>query len=188
MLKLELFQNAYGILNKITPLQFDCGKLCNQACCDSADEDAGMYLFPGEELMYKEKPGWLRIEQSAFTYGDEKPVLIAICTGQCDRELRPLACRIFPLTPYLGHNGVVNIKMDPRAVPVCPLANPYTAKGLDKGFALAVNEVFKILAEDKEIYEYIFSLSRLIDEQESLFLRFNDRRSKIIRRRNIRRR
>lgn len=175
MLKHELFQKAYEMLDKITPLQYDCGKLCNRACCDSADEDAGMYLFPGEELMYIEKPAWLRIKQSAFTYDDEKPALIAICTGQCDRELRPLACRIFPLTPYMRHNGVVKIKIDPRAVPMCPLAKLNAGEDFDKEFLLAVNDVFKMISKDKEIHSYIYSLSRLIDEQEELFLRFTGR-------------
>ncbi|WHH59847.1 hypothetical protein [Petroclostridium sp. X23] len=166
MLKRELYQKAYSILEQLTPLQTDCGELCNQACCDSDDEDAGMYLFPGEELMYIEKPDWLRIEESAFTYGnEEKPALIAMCTQRCDRELRPLSCRIFPLTPYIGHDGVINIKIDPRAVPMCPLAKPYADKSLDKEFILAVTEVYKILGRDKEIYSFIFDLSRLIDEQ-----------------------
>jgi|LSQX01.1.fsa_nt_gb hypothetical protein len=169
MLKYELFEKAYSMLDILTPLKSDCGELCNHACCVSDDEDAGMYLFPGKEVMYAEKPNWLRIEETAFTYGkEEKPALIAICTELCVRKLRPLACRIFPLTPYIGHNGVVNIKIDPRAVPMCPLAKPYGAKRMDKDFMLAVNDAFKILTQDKEIYSFVFDLSRLIDEQESI--------------------
>jgi len=163
--KRELYQKAYSILNKLTPQQSDCGELCNQACCDSEDEDAGMYLFPGEELMYINKPDWLRIEESAFTYDNGKPALIAICTERCDRKFRPLACRIFPLTPYIGDNGVINIKIDPRAVAMCPLAKPDAAESLDKEFLFAVGDVFNILAKDTEIYSFIFELSRLIDEQ-----------------------
>lgn len=188
MLKHELYEKAYEILENITPLKYDCGKLCNGACCDSADEDAGMYLFPGEESMYTEKPDWLRIEQSDFTYGEENKALIAICKGQCDRKLRPLACRIFPLTPYIGHDVVLEIKKDPRAVPVCPLAVPYADKDIDKGFIHAVNDAFEILAKDEEIHSFIYSLSRLIDEHESLFLLFTTGQRKKRRRRAIRRR
>lgn len=187
LLKRELYENAYEILDKVTPLQYDCGKLCNRACCDSDDEDAGMYLFPGEESMYEKKPDWLRIEQTAFTYGSQKPVLIAICRGQCDRRLRPLACRIFPLTPYIGHKVVFKIKVDPRSVSVCPLARPYEAKDMDRGFLLAVNDVFKMLAEDEEIYSFIYSLSRLIDEQENIIRLLTGQRKRR-HRRNIRRR
>lgn len=168
MEKREFYEKAYSILDRLTPLRSDCGELCNQACCDSADEDAGMYLFPREELMYIKKPDWLRIEDSEFTYGnDETPALIAMCTQRCDREFRPLACRIFPLTPYIEHNGVMSIKIDPRAVPMCPLAKTYADEKLDQEFILAVKDVFKILVKDKEIYSFIFNLSRLIDEQES---------------------
>jgi hypothetical protein len=63
------------------------------------------------------------------------------------------------------------------------LAKPYAAKDMDKGFLLAVNDVFKILAEDKEIYPFVYSLSRLIDEYESLFLLFTAAQGKKKRRR-----
>jgi len=173
MLKRELFEKAYDMLEQLTPLHTDCGNLCSRACCDSADEDAGMYLFPGEELMYAEKPDWLRIQESSFIYGkEEKPALIAICTKQCERRLRPLACRIFPLTPYIGSNGIVNIKTDPRAVSICPLAKPHAANRLNKDFVLSVHDVFKMLVQDIDISSFIFDLSRLIDEYENLLLRF----------------
>jgi len=189
VLKRELFEKAYRMLEQLTPLKSDCGELCNRACCDSEDEDAGMYLFPGEEFMYTEKPNWLRIEESAFTYGkEEKPAFIAICTEPCERKLRPLACRIFPLTPYIGNNGVLTVKIDPRAIPMCPLAKPYAAKRLNKDFVLAVEDVFNMLAQDREIYSFIFDLSRLIDEQESLLFRLTRRPRLQRRNRDIRRR
>ena len=168
MIKRELYEKVYAILDKVTPLQSDCGALCGKACCDSPNEDAGMYLFPGEEVMFSENPSWLKIELSDFTYGNNKPVLIAICTDQCQRELRPLACRIFPLTPYMTHNGAMSIKIDPRAVPMCPLAKQFTTDTLDEGFVAAVVRVFRLLAKEKEIQSFVLGISRLIDEQERL--------------------
>ena len=146
-----------------------------QGCCHSPDEDAGMYLFPGEEAMFSDLPPWLKIELSDFTYGNNKPVLIAICSDKCQRELRPLACRIFPLTPYMSHNGVMSIKIDPRAIPICPLAKQAT---LDDAFVSAVARVFKLLAKEKEIQSFVLAVSRLIDEESFLIFLFLNKRRK----------
>ena len=174
MTKRELYEKAYDMLDKITPLRSDCGELCSRACCDSSDEEAGMYLFPGEEVMYSRVPDWLRIRESSFTCSGGKPVLVAICNKQCERTLRPLSCRIFPLTPYIGSNGVLKVKIDPRAVPICPLAKSYMSGRLrlHKEFIHAVEDVFKLLAEDEEIVAYIKDLSGLIDEYESIVISF----------------
>lgn len=168
MSKYDLYKKAYDILSDTTPLQWDCGRLCNRACCNSEDKDAGMYLYPGEEVMYSDTPDWLRIQQSAFKYDNTKPALIAICSGQCERSLRPLACRVFPLTPYIGQDGVLIVKTDPRAVPGCPLAVADSNRKLNDEFIKAVEQVFKLLAADEEIKSYICDLSRLIDEHESI--------------------
>ena len=104
MQKTQLYRQAYDILAYTTPLYGDCGELCGAACCDCGDHEAGMYLFPGEEVMYKFAPEWLKLEQSDFEYASGCYATIAICNGTCDRDLRPLACRIFPLTPYFEAN------------------------------------------------------------------------------------
>lgn len=175
--KRELYEKAYRLLEQLTPIKTDCGELCNKACCDSNDVDAGMYLFPGEEVMYRCEPSWLNIEKSDFTYGKEKPVKIAICTEPCERKLRPLACRIFPLTPYIESNGNMIIKIDPRSAVLCPLARKNAVQKLDEEFIDTVVRVFKFLARDKDIRAYIFSLSQLIDEEVKFLQRFlqNDR-------------
>lgn len=175
MTKYELYKKAYNMLDKITPLHTDCGRLCNRACCDTADEEAGMYLYPGEEVMYEHLPEWLRIEESAFNYVDSKNALVAICNGQCDRELRPLSCRVFPLVPYIKQNGVMIIKVDPRARPMCPLAKSNLSRGLNSEFIKTVDDVFKLLSEDDEIKVFITSLSKTIDEYESIINSFTGR-------------
>ena len=168
MTKRELYEKVYDILDKVTPLKSACGALCDKACCKSPDDDAGMYLFPGEEVMYPDVPSWLKIEPSDFTYGNNEPVLIAICSDACQRELRPLACRIFPLTPYMNRNGVLDLRIDPRAVPMCPLARQPVSYPLDEDFVDAVSKAFRLLAKDKEILSFISAVSGLIDEQERL--------------------
>ena len=88
---------ARALIGERTPLRSDCGQLCGAACCQP-DEDGqgGMYLFPGEEALL---PG---------AGGDFAPIYT--CDGRCAREERPLACRIFPITPLRFHHlprGVV---------------------------------------------------------------------------------
>lgn len=172
MTKRELYQKAYRLLDELTPIKTDCGELCNKACCDSNDVDAGMYLFPGEEVMYRPVPPWLKIEKSDFTYGRNKPVNIAICTEPCERSLRPLACRIFPLTPYIEDDGNMIIKIDPRSAVLCPLARKNADYKLDEEFIDTVVRVFRFLARDKDIRAYILSLSQLIDEEEEYLRSF----------------
>ena len=71
----------------LTPLAFDCGRLCGSHCCQGG-ADAGMRLFPGETA------------DSGFTVRDTADGgRLLLCGGHCDRRVRPLACRIFPLFP-----------------------------------------------------------------------------------------
>lgn len=188
MTKRELYEKVYGMLDDITPLRTDCGELCSRACCASSEDESGMYLFPGEEEMYTDRPSWLRIEKSAFTFGNGKPVHIAICNENCQRFLRPLACRIFPLTPYIDRNKSLIIKADSRAVPLCPLARETSTQQLDENFIRTVANAFRILIKDNEIRSFILSLSRLMDEQEDFILRMTGNQSRKKRSRATRRR
>ena len=43
---------ARNLLETLTPLKTDCGRLCQGACCQG-DEQTGMLLFPGEEAFYE---------------------------------------------------------------------------------------------------------------------------------------
>lgn len=128
---------ARELLKDITPLKGDCGRYCGGACCQS-DEDGqgGMLLFPGEETFYRDLP-------SGFSLSRDDGVLpglkILACEGDCEREDRPLACRLFPLLPT--RSGCV---MDRRGWAVCPLMESGKA-GLRKEFVEAVCRAGKIL-------------------------------------------
>ncbi len=131
----QRIEAARRMIGDLTPLPHDCGELCGAACCrPDEDGDGGMYLFPGE--------AWAERTLD----GDFAP--IAVCEGRCERESRPLACRIFPLTPVLT-DGVWKVRMDARARAMCPLA-PSGAKGLQKAFARAVVKAIRLIAEDPE--------------------------------------
>ena len=163
----QIYREAYRLLDHVTPLgKVDCGVLCNKSCCaDHGREDAGMYLFPGEESIYIGKPDWLRIDASAFTYGDDAAhAPIAMCSGRCDRHLRPLSCRIFPLVPYLAKNARMTLIADPRAKSMCPLARAFGPDELDVRFTETVGYVMRVLCRFPAVRAFLEAQSELLDE------------------------
>lgn len=164
MAKIEIYRQAYDILENVTPLRLDCGKLCNKACCqDPEGEEAGMYLFPGEESIYSPQPDWLTIKKVHWTVNPHRKVYLATCSGACDRSIRPLSCRIFPLTPYIGSSDILQIKMDIRAKPICPLAQQ-GRKALNIDFIQKVRKAIQILIKDPDIKDFVRELSSILDD------------------------
>ena len=144
-------------LKSVTPLKKDCGRVCGAACCRSPEgEETGMLLFPGEEELYAGKDGW--------TIRDTAAGPMVICPGECDREERPLACRMFPLLPLTGADGEIRAVTDLRAKAVCPLARQGRS-AMDPAFTEAVREAGRLLAGEEEQAAF---LSRLKEEQEEL--------------------
>jgi len=159
------YQKLYGILDKASPLNFDCGRLCGAACCQVSPELPGMYLFPGEELLLRGQPGFTLSAAMLPGYGSAR---LLSCAGTCDRGLRPLSCRIFPLAPKVA-GGIVRARPDPRGRPVCPLCRqPVSA--LSGGFVKAVEAVFLALIEEPEMAGFLMALSNTIDEYGKPFL------------------
>ena len=79
-------------LKNVTPLKRDCGRVCGAACCRPLEgEETGMLLFPGETEAYAGREGW-KIRHTAR--GD-----MVVCPGRCDRDDRPLSCRLFRCCP-----------------------------------------------------------------------------------------
>ena len=138
----DVLPRAYAAIGEKTPMLFDCGQLCGAVCC-RPDEDGqgGVYLFPGERALL-EDCGWARVFSAEFA-----PVML--CDGRCDRERRPLGCRIFPLTPVCGENGKWTVRMDVRARAMCPLA-AHGVRGLDPEFVRAARKALRIIAGDPE--------------------------------------
>lgn len=154
----SFYTEIYRLTDNVTPLPIDCGQLCNCSCC-KGDEDMGMYLFPGERVMYEKLPSWAKISKCGIVLGGEKVDFIS-CAGSCDRSLRPLACRIFPLFPFIDIDGSLKIIMDPRGKGICPLAKALDIKELDKRFVNTVEYISKIMIKNSLLYSYLFELSR----------------------------
>ncbi|MBQ4087681.1 MAG: hypothetical protein IJC78_05480 [Clostridia bacterium] len=161
----EIYKSIYRYWDDTTPLYGDCGKLCGKACCESdeTDEDeTGMYLFPGEEKLFKEDKNF-RVVSSDFSYGDGKIADIAICKGPCQRDLRPLSCRIFPLIPYYK-NGKLTVIQDPRAKHMCPLAQKKALSYLDPAFIRKTEQTFRLLLRFSEVRSFLMGLTEILDD------------------------
>jgi len=161
-----IYLQIYKLFDDVTPIKADCGKLCDARCCKG--EDSGMYLFPGEEKAIRLlNPDWASIEKSEFTYSykaKRKSVPILFCNGECDRYQRPLACRIFPLTPYINDSGKLDIIVDPRAKSICPLAKALDGEEFDAKFLANVKKTFNLLVKNSEIKEFLLEYSKYLDE------------------------
>jgi len=96
-------------LKTLTPLKTDCGRLCAGACCQG-DEQTGMLLFPGEEALY-EGCTFGRVIDGEFSLGGAQAKLF-VCCGTCDRDNRPLACRLFPLFLTFKEDGSTKLRID----------------------------------------------------------------------------
>ena len=151
----EAVLRARALIENVTPLKSDCGRVCGAACC-APDEDGqgGMLLFPGEEALYSVLP-------EGFSLKEDHSVLpgmtLLTCSGQCDRTNRPLACRLFPLTPVLKEDGRIALRMDPRAFSCCPLAEN-GPRALDPAFIDAAREAARELCQSDENKAYLTAL------------------------------
>ena len=162
----EIYKSIYNFYGNTTPLTVDCGKLCDGACCKSDEnEETGMYLFPGEEVLFYNNPDF-KIIDSEFFYS-EKCAKILICSGSCKREQRPLSCRIFPIIPYIKNNDFELI-FDPRAKSVCPLLSLPDFSGLDADFIKKTKKVVRLLIKFRETRLFLEGLSDILDD----FLKF----------------
>ena len=95
------------------------------------DQDYGMELYPGEELILAEELKDRRWLDWRFLDGREyhlpaswdasAGVYFVGCKSPCPRERRPLQCRLFPYKPVLKPGGKVGLILDKGAPNYCPL-------------------------------------------------------------------
>lgn len=147
---------ARALLDTLTPLTTDCGRLCGGACC-KGDAGTGMLLFPGEDALYA-GCAFGRVIPADFALGGH-PAMLFICEGRCPRAQRPLACRLFPLFLAFTKGGGTRVRMDTRAASVCPLYG-YGTAGLSEAFVAAAREAYDALLEDEACQAYLHDLYR----------------------------
>ena len=166
-----LYLQLYRLFDENTPLTIDCGGLCDAACCKG--DNSGMFLFPGEEKVFEIlKPKGFRIDMSDLTYsynGKNYKTPILFCDGNCDRYVRPLSCRIFPLTPIINENNKIEIITDPRAKSICPLAKTLYLDEYDADFVKSVKKAFVLLSKNKRVYAFLQEYTKYINEFKRFF-------------------
>lgn len=135
----------YDAIGPFTPLTYDCGALCGGACCKGGD-DMGMYLFPHEEEA---------LDLSAYRVVESEMGKMVVCNGKCDRENRPLACRIFPFFPILREDGRIEVLPDPGANRLCPMLQNIDVIRFDKAFLRSVRRAGRLLSVDDHCRAYL---------------------------------
>lgn len=170
MIKLVDWKRVYKLLNDVTPLSVDCGKLCGAICCAEWEKGVGMYLLPGEENMFDRNEEWLtwqehNTEDYEFCPSWRSPVYFVCCRGVCPRERRPFACRTFPVTPYLSPDGTLELRLEGAAIPVCPLVRGGDINLLDRRFLARARLAWEELLKDPLIRDHVEWESRILDRQ-----------------------
>ncbi len=155
--KTNLIKKSYELLDRVTPLVYDCGKLCSGRCC-KGDENTGMWLFPYEEELLKDIEGF-EIKECNGNFGYK----MIVCGGLCDRKTRPLACRIYPYFPMITENGY-DTRADIRGITCCPIL--YSNIKSDYSFIRQVRKVARLFDRDDTLREYVNSINSLLDEIE----------------------
>ena len=153
----KALREAYALLEKTTPLgRTDCGLACGAVCCTDACGDS-MELFPFEKELLEGAEGF------EITDG-EVPLLR--CSGRCERDKRPLACRIYPLFPLVvtddEGNDKIRVIYDPRSTAACPLSSQRVR--LDRRFVRAVRRAGRYLLTDAESASYLRKTSEYLKE------------------------
>jgi hypothetical protein len=159
MVSSEFYLKAYRELEHCTPLRYDCGRLCDRACCRGED---GMWLFPGEEKLFWVEIGFAIEPLKGRRLSDGREIFWLTCQGKCRRELRPLACRIFPLAPFLRRGELVTVDIDPRAHGLCPLAQGQ--QKMQPEFSRTVGRVCRELAREPEIRDFLRVWTREMED------------------------
>lgn len=184
----EKYDEIYKLLDKVSPVDFDCGKLCGAICCscdskpgkEDDDEfgsaaasdnefDMGIYLMPGEGTYIKSKGGkddfmWTKENPQDYDFPKswKAPLTFIRCKTPptCRRHLRPIQCRTFPLAPHIDENGDLRLICNAWELPYeCPLISENML--LNGEFADAAYEAWKMLIEDPAILDFVIIDSNL---------------------------
>ena len=178
------YKAIYRLLDRVSPIDSDCGLLCGAACCtcggdsdhpDGLDFDLGIYLLPGEEKLFTGKEDWLRwsteyAEDYDFPDSWFGKVHFIRCKTppHCPRSMRPLQCRFFPLAPHLSSDGKLHLVVFPGDLPyTCPIIKEQIP--LEDRFIKATYTVWNRLIQDPLIYDLVKLDS---SERDSISLKY----------------
>ena len=164
MLSIDAYKEIYTILDSAGPLSYDCGRLCDSACCNDSSfdgEDSYIYLLPGEKEYLDAVGSNITVERQKRAEHDlprswGEYVFIARCPGKksCDRSIRPVQCRTFPLYPYITDKGVLEMTLCYMDLPYsCPFVEGKETVSAD--FWRATLKAWNMLIEDAAIRDLV---------------------------------
>ncbi|MBQ7400048.1 MAG: hypothetical protein IJW06_06300 [Clostridia bacterium] len=158
--KYALLRRAYTLLENSTPLKYDCGKLCEGACCRAdtirAESDAGMMLLPYEDVLIG--------GCEEFEIKDTSDGKILTCSGTCERIFRPFMCRIFPYYARIDEEtGRISLRVDPRAANICPIATKKKRTRHSVYFHRNALRAVRILMHDEDFKKELIKTSNFCD-------------------------
>ena len=167
-------EEIYEKLDEVSPLDCDCGRLCESLCCtynsdDYSNEDLTIYLLPGEEKFHK-KEDLIKVEakELGYPFSWKNGVYLFRCLTppKCKREIRPIQCRSYPLIPHISKNGEFHLIFDESEYPYeCPLIHENLK--LNEDFIKVTCECWKELLENKLIRDLIEMDSRKKDNRKA---------------------
>ena len=158
-------QKIYQRLDEVTPVNFDCGKLCGEVCCvydadETHTEELVLYLLPGEELMYEDSPDfelyYMDSSEIRYPHSWKDNIYLVKCKNppRCDRSIRPIQCRTFPLVPHISKNGEFHLVLDETEFPYeCPIIRDHIK--LNEDFINVTYEIWKMLISNPLVYDLV---------------------------------
>lgn len=159
------YRAIYRLLNRVSPVPFDCGQICGAACCTAAelDDELGILLLPGEDKIHDRNADWmtwntLSTQEYEFPRSWRGNAYFVRCKTppHCLREMRPIQCRTFPLMPVINENGELELIFNDTELPYCcPMIEEETE--LDPRFVQATYTVWKHLIRDPLIYDLVLA-------------------------------
>lgn len=172
----ENIKKIYKRLDQVSPVDFDCGKLCGEVCCvydaeDYHNEDLALYLLPGEELMYEDSDSFelYYVDSSEIRYPRSRKgrIYLVRCTNppKCDRSIRPIQCRTFPLIPHLNKKGELHLIFDESEFPYkCPIIHDHIK--LNDDFIKVTYETWSVLIKNPLVFDLVDMDSRIRDNRK----------------------
>ena len=175
----KTIQRIYQRLDEVTPVDFDCGKLCGEVCCvydadETHAEELVLYLLPGEELMYEDSHDFelYYMDSSDIRYPhswkDNRYLVKCKNPPRCDRSIRPIQCRTFPLVPHISKNGEFHLVLDETEFPYeCPIIRDHIK--LNDDFINVTYEIWKMLISNPLVYDLVDMDSKDRDRRTSKY-------------------
>lgn len=163
-------EKIHEILNRVSPVNYDCGKLCGEICCVYDDEDYPndeliIYLLPEEEKLYENSKTFelkhFTINEIKYPHSWKNGVYTVKCLNppRCEREIRPIQCRTFPLIPHIDKNNHFYLIFDDSQYPYeCPLIKNNFE--LNEDFINETYKVWRFLLKNKLVYDLVDMDSR----------------------------